>query len=207
VAAKRGAKVFGLDAAAPLIQIAQERVPGGDFRVGDMEELPYEDESFDAVIACNSLQYAADRHGALSELRRVCADDGRVAIGGLGSPDEVEYGVFFKAIRDSLPKPPTGDGPFALSVPGVLEGLLEQAGLTVLDADEVDCPFEYADFDVFWRASASGGPVQGALKSVSEETLKGAAHRAIEPFQADDGRIRLVNRFRYVVAGRNGHSV
>ena len=72
LAARRGAKIFGLDVAALLLAIAQERVPGGDFRVGDMEELPYDDESFDAAIMASSLQYAADRLVALGELRRVC---------------------------------------------------------------------------------------------------------------------------------------
>src|SRR5688572_5221144 len=41
LAARRGAKVAGLDAAEPLINIARERLPEGDFRVGDMEEMPY----------------------------------------------------------------------------------------------------------------------------------------------------------------------
>jgi SAM-dependent methyltransferase len=207
LAAGRGARVSGLDAAAPLIEIAKERVPDGDFRVGDMEELPYEDESFDAVIAANSLQFAGDQLGALGELRRVCAEEGRVAIGIWGSPDDAEFRVVFKAIRDSLPEPPNGGGPFALSGPGVLKGLIEKAGMAVYQEGEADCPFEYANFDAFWRANTSAGPVQGALRSVSEVTLKEAVHRAIEPFQAGDGSIRMVNRFRYVVAGRNGQNV
>lgn len=200
MAARRGAKVFGLDAAAPLIGIAQERVPGGDFRVGDMEELPYEDESFDAAILANSLQYAEDRLVALGETRRVCAREGRVAIGLFGRPDDVDFRVVFKAVRDCLPEPPNGDGPFALSGPGVLEGLIEQAGMAVLDEGEADCPFEYPDFGTFWRANVSAGPVQGALRSVGAEKLKESVRRAIKPFEAGDGSIRMEVRFRYVVA-------
>lgn len=40
-AAQRGAIVSGLDASKALIAIAGERVPEGDFRVGDLEELPF----------------------------------------------------------------------------------------------------------------------------------------------------------------------
>jgi 2-polyprenyl-3-methyl-5-hydroxy-6-metoxy-1,4-benzoquinol methylase len=36
MAAKLGAQVSGLDAAEPLLAIARERVPQGDFRAGEM---------------------------------------------------------------------------------------------------------------------------------------------------------------------------
>ena len=39
----RGAAVSGLDASAPLIDVARDRVSGGDFRVGDLEALPFAD--------------------------------------------------------------------------------------------------------------------------------------------------------------------
>ena len=47
IAADRGANVSGLDATETFVEIAQERVLRGDFRVGDMEELPWPDDSFD----------------------------------------------------------------------------------------------------------------------------------------------------------------
>jgi hypothetical protein len=38
----------------------------------------------------------------------------------------------FKAVLDTLPEPPPGEGPWALSMPGRLESLLEQAGLRIV---------------------------------------------------------------------------
>ena len=40
IAADRGATVAGLDATAAFVEIARERVPDGDFRVGEMADLP-----------------------------------------------------------------------------------------------------------------------------------------------------------------------
>jgi SAM-dependent methyltransferase len=43
IAARRGARVSGLDASGAMIEIARKRVPDGDFSVGEIEELPYAD--------------------------------------------------------------------------------------------------------------------------------------------------------------------
>ena len=59
-AARRGASVHGLDAEPDAIAQAREAVPGGDFRLGLMESLPWAEASFDVVTAFNAVQYALD---------------------------------------------------------------------------------------------------------------------------------------------------
>jgi ubiquinone/menaquinone biosynthesis C-methylase UbiE len=49
LAAERGAKVSGIDAAENLLAIARSRTPAGQFRVADLEELPFADNTFDVV--------------------------------------------------------------------------------------------------------------------------------------------------------------
>ena len=201
LAAERGATVSGLDASAPLIEIAAERVPDGDFRVGDLEALPFDDDSFDAVIAANSIQYAEDRIAALRELARVATPEARIAVGLFASPEKVDFRVIFAAIRDALPEPPTGDGPFGLSGSGVLDRLVARAGLNVVDSGEVNLPFAYPNIEVFWQALVSGGPVQGALDLVGEDALKQSVLEAIEPHITDSGAVLLENNsFQYVTA-------
>src|SRR5882672_11277133 len=43
MAAASGAEVSGVDAAEAMLSIARSRVPTGDFREGDLEELPFAD--------------------------------------------------------------------------------------------------------------------------------------------------------------------
>jgi SAM-dependent methyltransferase len=201
LAERRGAIVSGLDASAPLIDIARERVSGGDFRVGDLEVLPFTDGSFDAVIAANSIQYAEDRVAALRELARVATPRARIAVGLFGTSDRVDFRVVFDAFRESLPEPPSGDGPFGLSREGVLEGLVEQAGLNVVESGEVDLPFIYDDTETFWRGVISGGPPQATKDIVGEDTLKEAVLDAIVPYMTDTGGVRLEhNVFQYITA-------
>jgi len=45
LAAERGAKVSAVDAAEKLLAIAQSRVPTGQFRMADLEELPFADKT------------------------------------------------------------------------------------------------------------------------------------------------------------------
>ena len=201
LAAERGARISGLDAAEGLLSFARDRVPEGDFRAGDLESLPFEAGAFDAVFAANSVQYAADRIAALSELGRVCAPGGRIVAGLFGPPERVEFRSFFKAVGDVMPERPSNGGPFELSRPGTLEDLLEAAGLKVLDSGEADCPFSYPDFETFWRGNVAAGPLQGMLRIVDEERLKAAASEAVEAFRLDDGGILIKpNVFKYVVA-------
>lgn len=110
LAHKRGALVSGLDASAGLLEMAKRRLPEADFRIGDLEALPFDDEVFDAVIAASSIQYTDDPTSAVGELSRVTAPGGSVAIGLFSTPDKVEYRVVFQAIRDSLPEAPEGEG-------------------------------------------------------------------------------------------------
>ncbi|MCA9891035.1 MAG: class I SAM-dependent methyltransferase [Anaerolineae bacterium] len=201
LAAQRGAQISGLDAAEGLIEIARARVPLGEFRVGDIQGLPFENDAFDAVIAANSVQFADDTVAALRELRRVCTSTGRVVVALFGPPEKMAYRHIGGAVRAALPEPPDGKGPFELSAPGKLEGLMEQAGLQVIESSEVNCPFCYPDFEACYLATTSPGPMRRFINVLGEEKLKAVLWEAVQPFRSDDSRIEIgPNMFKYVVA-------
>ena len=91
LAAERGAEVSGIDASEGLIAIARERVSNGDFRVGDIESLLFEDNAFEAVFAANSLQYAANRVATLREFGRVRTPDGYIVPARLVNNNTILY--------------------------------------------------------------------------------------------------------------------
>lgn len=201
LAKERGAEVHGIDVAEELLSFAIQRVPEGVFQVADIEHLPYEDNMFDVIFAANSLQYSEDRIAALHELKRVCKPNGKIIVGLFGQPEKVDYRVVFKAVRDTMPKPPKGGGPFELSMPDKLESLFSEAGLDNITSGEINCPFEYDDFETFWYGNVSAGPFQGMLKMVSENELKSAVREAVNSFHLEDGRIFIPqNIFKYVSA-------
>ena len=84
---------------------------------------------------------------------------------------------------------------------GKFPQLIAEAGLDKIKSGEVNCPFEYKDFETFWYGNISAGPFQGMLKMVSENELKSAVREAVDSFRLDDGRILIPkNIFKYVSA-------
>ena len=86
-AADHGATVCGLDASAALLEIARERVPEADLCQGDLQQLPYVDDSFDAVCGFNSFFFADDMVAALREAGRVAKPGAPVVIQVWGRPE------------------------------------------------------------------------------------------------------------------------
>ena len=74
----RGHDVVGIDAAPTLVRLALEADPGGEYRVADAAALPFEDGSFDLVIAFNSLMDIDDMPAAVREAARVLEVGGRL---------------------------------------------------------------------------------------------------------------------------------
>lgn len=197
----RGAQVAGLDASGALVDIARERVPTGDFRVGDLEKLPFDDNSFDVTFASLSIMFANKPSVALREMKRTTVSGGYATVGIWGNPEDCEYQAILKAVAGIRSSRTSGKGPFALSGIGVLERMMDSAGLGVLDSGEVDGPFRFADFDMMWRMVASVGPIRAAMEEVGVQKLKMAIASAAEPFRTNSGEISFNNRFRYVTAG------
>jgi SAM-dependent methyltransferase len=201
LASERGARIAGFDATEPLLEVARERVPDGDFRSGDMEELPFEDDSFSLVTGFNSFQFAGDPARALREAGRVAEPGAPVAVGVWGRADQCEAAVVLKAGSELGPPPPPGaPGPFALSEPGALEGFVEQAGLTAAAPVDVETIWRYPDLDAALRGLTSAGPATAAIRESGEERVRESLTSALEPFGDGSGGYRLTNVFRYLIA-------
>ncbi len=192
MAEKRGARVAGLDATPELISIAQQRMPHAPFVVGDMEEMPHDDKSFDVVFAANAVQFTYDPAQALTEIKRVLAPHGHAIVAVFTDIERNNMGTFIKALAGLLPQPPKV-GPFALGKPGLLETAIEKSGLKVVRDVEVPCDFVYPDVEDFWVTFRSAGPTRTAIGNVGEERTKQAALESVKPFVKPNGSLHLKN--------------
>ncbi len=71
-----GAEVTMLDISARMVELARER--GVDAQVGDVQQLPFDDGSFDCAVAAWMLFHVPDLDRGLSELARVLRPGGRL---------------------------------------------------------------------------------------------------------------------------------
>lgn len=71
-----GCQVVAIDISERMVELARSR--GVDARVGDVQELPFEDDEFDLVIAAWVLFHVRDIDRGLGEIARVLAPGGRL---------------------------------------------------------------------------------------------------------------------------------
>ncbi len=79
---KRGlsAHFYGLDCSERMLEIAREKVPFAQLKVGNAEEIPFPEESFDLVSVAFGLRNFSDRGKAIVEIHRVLKRDGTLLL-------------------------------------------------------------------------------------------------------------------------------
>ncbi|MFC0522486.1 class I SAM-dependent methyltransferase [Pontibacillus salicampi] len=80
-----GFSVIGVDISPKMVEYANQQAQEGlQFQVGDLSSLPFEDHSFDGLIAINSMEWTETPLLALQEMRRVLKPGGHLCVGLLG---------------------------------------------------------------------------------------------------------------------------
>ena len=200
VAADRGAAVSGLDASEALLEIARERVPTADLRVGEMQSLPWEDDSFDLVTGFNSFFFADDMVAALREARRVTKPLAPVVIQVWGAPERCDLTAMKEVFARHTPPPePGAPAPPRLWERGVLEGIAADAGLRPRESFDRSWAFEFADDEALTEGLLSAGGISAVLTSPEDEVAR-ALVEALAPYRTPSGGYSLQNEWHYLIA-------
>ena len=202
LASTRGAVVHGIDAAEGMIALARAAVPCADLRVGTLERLPWVDAAFNVVTGFNAFQFAPDIVDAFAEAARVTRPGGRIAVcnwGGAGPHDLVTVTHRLQALAPDaalVPRRPVGE-------PGVLEELLEAAGLRPSASGDVAVPYAPPDRSTLERGMFAAGNLRHVALHLGAERAAAALADAAAPFRRPDGSYLFRSTFRWVVAERD----
>lgn len=199
--AERGGEPFGIDASEALIEFARRRLPDADLCVGEMQDLPYDDNTFDLVTGFNSFFFANDMVAALREAGRVAKPDAPVVIQVWGAHAKCDLEAMKMVARPFLPPRPLDAPPDPdLSQPGALEALATQAGLTPGITFQTTWALEYADRETLGRALVAPAGLATLAGPEREGAVKAAIVEALAPYRTADGSYRLSNEYHYLIA-------
>ena len=170
IAARRGARVAGVDIAANSIRVARSRAAAeglnATFEEGDAEALPYPDASFDVVATIFGAMFAPRPELVAAELVRVCRPGGTIAMANWTK--EGFIGQMFKTLARFI-APPGMPSPVLWGDEAVVR---ERFGATLSDLRltrviyQFDYPFGPADVVEFFRSNY--GPTTRAFAVLGE---------------------------------------
>lgn len=191
-AALDGATVTGLDLAPALIASARGRAAGAgvevQFDLGDAENLPYDDGSFDIVTSSFGVMFAPDHAAVAAELARVTRPGGRLAL--VNWHRSIGVAEMFGVMAPYMPAPPEGAGsPFAWGDRSHVDALLGEA--FELSYEAGDCPQTGRSPSEIWELfSTSYGPTKTLVESLdpgARDALREDWEAYFEPFRSNGG--------------------
>jgi SAM-dependent methyltransferase len=204
LAVDRGATVAGIDVASEMVEEAKHLTPEGNFRTGDVQALPYPDDTFDVVTSFQTMNHVPNPLAALREAARVARPGRAVAVTVWGREEDCEMRAFGLALSPLIRSQPQDPAPRirppALGRAGRLEQLAVKAGLDPRETGEVICEFVYADEDTMMRGVLRSHLGRLAAGRSGEEAVRRAIIDGLSPYLSPDGTYRLCNQFRYLIA-------
>lgn len=163
-AANRGASVIGADIAPAMVALARELNPGLEFRQADAEELPFDDNSFEAVVGNFVVPHLGSPERAVAECGRVLAPGGRLALSMWDAPEHNRlFGTLTEAVAEAKAPPPADVPPgppfFRFSSDEEFSGLLAGAGFERVEVRGLSFIHRLSGADELW-----GGLVGGTVR-------------------------------------------
>jgi ubiquinone/menaquinone biosynthesis C-methylase UbiE len=208
-AARRGARVTGIDIAPNLLEQARARAKAAGvearFVEGDAEQLAFPDASFDIVISVFGAMFAPRPDVVASELKRVCRRGGRIVMANW--TPEGFAGEMFKLSARHMPPPPGIAPPVQWGDESVARERLRD-GIAELKITRrvatLSFPFDEAQTVEHYRKYF--GPTIKTFESLDAKE-QSAFRQDLETLwkrhnQASDGTVRVESEFLEIIATR-----
>ena len=191
--ARRWADVTSTDFVASLLDGGKARAEAAgfdiDFQLADAENLPFDDDVFDAVVSTFGVMFTPDQKRSTSELARVCKSGGKIGLANW-TPDGL-IGKLFETIGNYVPTPKDIKSPALWgSQKWIEDSFSNHSKSTAFNKKNFvfryNSPAHFIDFFRAWY-----GPVQKAF-----EVLDVQEKRALE-----QELLKLLNKFNTATDG------
>jgi ubiquinone/menaquinone biosynthesis C-methylase UbiE len=175
----KGGKVIATDLAEGMLEVAQENatrngVKNFEVVACDVCELPFDDNTFDAISCRMGFMFFPDMLLAAKEMVRVLKPGGRIAVSVWSGPERNQWastimGIINKNMQLVSP-PPEAPGLFRCAKSGFIADLFEQAGLKNISETEVSGKLNIGNRKVYWNFMTEvAAPVVASLSNADCE--------------------------------------
>jgi SAM-dependent methyltransferase len=160
-AAERGASTIGVDISEAMISLARRLHPQIEFRRGDVEDLPFPDGAFDAVVGNFIMLHVGRPEEAAAEFVRILVPGGRLALTVWDVPERARLlGVLVDSVAAagaSTPADiPVGPPIFRFSDDQEFTRLLGSQGLEDVRVRTISFSHSEPSSDALWRGLLGG---------------------------------------------------
>lgn len=193
--------VAAIDPAEQFVAACRERNPGADVRLGVAEELPWEDDRFDAALSCLVIAFMRDADAGLREMARVTRPGGTLAIcmWDIAGGGMTMLRLFWKAMRTVKPEV-EGEQLRAGTAEGDIAERLTRAGLRDVVGGALEVSVDYSGFEDFWQPfTFAVGPSGQAFAALADEEQV-VVREAIRAELPEEGPFTLTARCWYSTA-------
>jgi len=186
--------VVGLDVNEGMLEVARTTAPGVEWRAGLAESLPFEDDSFDAVISQFGMMFFDDRLAALREMQRVRRPGGRIAVAVWG-PLEATPG--YAAMVELLQELFGGEvasalrAPFVLGDASELSALLAEAGLPDAEIRTEMGTARFPSIESWVFTDIRGWTLADMIDEAQYEQLLARAQQGLQRFVTPSGSVEF----------------
>jgi len=173
-----GGKVVITDLAEDMLAIAKENasrrgITNIETKACDVCDLPFADNSFDAVSCRFGFMFFPDMQLAANEMARVLKAGGKIATSVWNIPEKnfwvtATMGTINRNME--LPAPPPGaPGMFRCAKPGLMKEVFEKAGFRNITEKEVLSKLNSGTVQTYWDMMTEiGAPIVAALSQADE---------------------------------------
>jgi SAM-dependent methyltransferase len=163
--------VAAADPSEPFAETCRRRLPEADVRVAAAESLPFENDSFDAVLSQLVVNFMSDAPKGVAEMVRVAKPGGVVAACVWDYRGEMRLLRAFWDSAKAMDSTSPDEGTFMrYATPEELEELWKRAGLDEVGASALEAEARYADFDDLWTPFLAGiGPAGSYTASLDPD--------------------------------------
>ena len=187
-------QVVGIDPNPGMIALARQLAPAVEWREGRAEELPFADQSFDAVVSQFGLMFFTDRRQALREMHRVLKPGGHMVVAVWDSLDNNPAYSAAVGLLERTAGRPAADAlraPFVLGDRKDLAQLFADAGVASADITTHNGSAQFPSIRVMMEADLRGWlPVMGVILTEDQiSSIVKDAEQTLRPWAAADGGV------------------